>query len=335
MLASTALNDSLFLLIGLAALVKGGDFFVAAATRIAEFLRMPRVVIGSTIVSLATTMPEMVVSVLAGARGNSDLAVGNAIGSCVCNIGLILGITATIKRVDVHPRALRTALLTMIGLGITLYLMTLDLSLERWQGAALVVIGGAYFAYDLIRASRRHSPEALAEARDIERAATKGLAWFQTRAGTVAQFTLAAILVVFSSRIVVDSAVNLATALRIPSLVVGLTILAVGTSLPELITALGSVRREVSDLSVGNIIGANIANLSVVIGIAAALTPVRVTRTTQLFDFPAMLALMGLLVWTLWTQHRLTRREGVILVVSYAAYICAVIIITVRASGGN
>jgi len=145
----------------------------------------------------------------------------------------------------------------------------------------------------------------------------------------VAQFTLAAGIVIFSSRLVVDAAVNLAGTLGIPPLVIGLTVVALGTSLPELITAIGSARRQVSDLSVGNIIGANIANLSIVIGIAAALTPVTMTRLTQVFDFPAMLALVGLLAWVLWTHHRLTRREGIILIISYAAYISGVVFFTV------
>ena len=325
--------DMLLLLVGLALLTKGGGMFVAAAVRMAEFLRLPRVVIGSTLVSLATTMPELVVSVMAAARGNADLAVGNAVGSCVCNIGLILGLTATIRRVDIHPRALRTALLTMAGLGVGLFLLTLDLSLERWQGMVLLVAGVAYFAYDLIDAARQRKPAEIAEATSIGAASTQGLAWFATRPGTVFQFALAAGLVVVASRLLVDAAVNLAGTLGIPPLVIGLTVVALGTSLPELVTAIGSARRNVSDLSVGNILGANIANLSLVIGVAAVLTPVTMSRLTQIFDFPAMLALMGLLVWSLLTQHRLTRREGVILLVSYAAYIAAVVILAIQEHG--
>lgn len=323
------LSDILILIAGLALLVQGGNLFVAAAVRIAGFMRMPRVVIGSTIVSLATTMPEMVVSIIAASRGNAGLAVGNALGSCICNIGLILGLTATLKSIDVHPRALRTALLTMGGLGVVLFLMTLDLKLQRWQGVMLIMAGAAYFAYDFINSARQRKPAEIAEAKAIEKAVTKGLAWFQSRPGTVVQFTLGAGIVVIASRLLVDSAVNLATALGIPPLVIGLTVVALGTSLPELITAIGSAKRQVSDLSVGNILGANIANLSLVIGVAAALTPVTMTRLTQLFDFPAMLALMGLLVWTLWTQHRISRREGIILLVSYAGYITMVVILAV------
>jgi cation:H+ antiporter len=327
------LLNILMLLAGLALLTKGGGMFVGAAVRLAEFLRLPRVVIGSTLVSLSTTMPELVVSIMAAARGNADLAVGNAVGSCICNIGLILGLTATIKRVDIHPRALRTALLTMIGLGVALFLLTLDLSLERWQGIALLLAGLAYFAYDLIDAARLRKPSDVAEAKAIGEVATRGLAWFATRPGTVVQFVLAAGIVVVASRMLVEAAVNLAGTLGIPPLVIGLTVVALGTSLPELVTAIGSARRDVSDLSVGNILGANIANLSLVIGVAAALTPVAMTRLTQLLDFPAMLALMGLLVWALLTQHRLTRREGVILLLSYLGYIATVVILTVTGSG--
>ena len=135
------LTDSLMLLAGLVLIIKGGEFFVAAAVRIAEFLKMPRVVIGSTLVSLATTTPEMVVSIVSGVKGESGLAVGNAVGSCICNIGLILGMTAALRHVDVHPRALRTPLIAMFLGGSALFLMTYNLVLSRRQGGVLVLAG--------------------------------------------------------------------------------------------------------------------------------------------------------------------------------------------------
>lgn len=206
-------KDALLLLAALALLVNGGNIFVAAAVRIAEFARMPRVVIGSTLVSLATTMPELVVAIMAGARGTSGLAMGNALGSCVCNIGLVLGVTATLKRVEINPGSLHTALFTMAGLGVALFIMTLDLSLERWQGLVLLIAGAAYFAYDFIEAARQRKPEEVREAKAIGKAVTRGFAWFQTRTGTFVQFALAAALVLLASRLLVDSAVNLASAL--------------------------------------------------------------------------------------------------------------------------
>ncbi len=320
------------LLGGLALIVKGGEFFVAAAIRMAEFLRMPRVVIGSTLVSLATTTPELVVSIMAGLRGEAGLAVGNAVGSCICNIGLILGVTASIKQVDVHFRALRTPLFAMFGFGALLFLMTLDLSLARWQGGVLLAGGLGYFAWDFWRHWRDRKPEDLAEATAIEaEKAAARWAWVQTKAGTVTQFLCGAGIVVAGSRLLVEGAVGVASGLGVPSIVIGLTVVAVGTSLPELVTAVTSSRKSVSDLAVGNVLGANIANLTLIVGTAAVIQSVGMDRLTQLFNFPAMLAIMTLFLCLLWTGRRVSRREGATLLAVYGAYIAALVGLTLWA----
>lgn len=317
--------DLLMLLGGLALIVKGGDFFVAAAVRLAEFLRMPRIAIGTTMVSLATTAPETVVSITAGLRGEAGLAVGNAIGSCMCNIGLILGLTATIRRVDVHLRTLRAPLFALFGFGVVLLVMTLDLSLERWQGGVLLIAGFGYFAWDFWRHWRHRKPQEVAEATTIgrERAADRW-AWVQTRTGTSLQFLSGAAMVVAGSRLLVEGAVGTATSLGVPSIIIGLTVVAVGTSLPELVTAVTSSRKAVGDLAVGNVMGANIANLTLVVGAAAAIQCVSMDRLTQLFNFPAMLALTALLAWMILTYGRVSPREGKVLLALYAVYILAV-----------
>ncbi|MEW6158479.1 MAG: calcium/sodium antiporter [Verrucomicrobiota bacterium] len=319
----------LMLLGGLALIVKGGEFFVAAAVRLAEFLRMPRVVIGSTLVSLATTTPELVVSIMAGWRGESGLAVGNAVGSCICNIALILGMTATLRHVDVHFRALRTPLIAMFGFGVLLFFMTLDLSLVRWQGVVLLLGGLAYFAWDFWQHWRDRRPEHVAEATAIETEQSAARwNWVETKAGTLLQFLFGAGIVVAGSRLLVEGAVGVASSLGIPPIIIGLTVVAVGTSLPELVTAVTSSRRAVSDLAVGNVLGANIANLSLIVGAAAVIQTVRMDRLTQLFNFPAMLGIMILLLWMLRTGHRVTRREGAVLLGVYALYIATLLIMT-------
>src|SRR3954470_12569994 len=214
----------LFLAIGLALLVKGGELFVSAAVRIAELLRMPRVVIGSTLVSLATTTPELVVSLMAGAKGESGLAVGNAVGSCICNIGLILGISAVFRQIHIHPRALRTPLIAMFGFGFLLCLMTLDLHLSRWQGAVLVAGGLAYFLYDFVHHARVTRQAEAAEASAIESAVVRPVRWLHGRAGIIVQFLAATGMVVVGSRLLVGAAVDLAGALGIPSIIIGLTV---------------------------------------------------------------------------------------------------------------
>ncbi len=316
------------LIMGLLLIIKGGDLFVSSAVRIAEFTRMPRVVIGSTLVSLATTTPELVVSVMAGAKGESGLAVGNAVGSCICNIGLILGITATLKHVDVHLRVLRPSLVAMFGLGGLLFLMTLNLQLSRLQGTMLLAGGLGYFAYDFMQHARDRKPRDLAEARAIEQDVVVRFPWFLSPAGTAVQFAAGAGIVVFGSRLLVDSAVSLAAFLGIPSIILGLTVVAMGTSLPELVTAVTSSRKSVSDLAVGNILGANIANLSIVIGTAAAMHEVGLNRLTQVFNFPALLLMMAVFLWMLITDRRVTRKEGMVLLTLYGLYLGTLVTLT-------
>ena len=161
---AAVLFDFVLLLGGLFLVIKGGDWFVTAAVRIAEFLRMPRVVIGSTLVSLTTTTPELVVSIVAGARGEAELAVGNAVGSVICNIGLILGVTGAFRRMDVHPRTLRLPLAMMCGLGVLLTLMTLELQLSRLHGGILLALGLGYFAWDFLIHLRNRKPAVVKEA---------------------------------------------------------------------------------------------------------------------------------------------------------------------------
>lgn len=315
----------LMLLGGLALVVKGGDLFVAAAVRLARFLRMPRIVIGTTLVSLATTSPEMVVSIVAGLRGESGLAVGNAIGSCMCNMGLILGLTAVIKRVDVNLRTLRTPLLTMLGFGVLLLLMTLDLSLARWQGGLLLIAGAGYFAWDFWQHWRRRKPQQIAEATAIESDITAARwAWVQTRTGTAMQFVFGAAVLIVGSRLLVEGAVGVAASLGVPSIIIGLTLVAVGTSLPELVTAITSSRKAAGDLAVGNVLGASIANLTLVVGAAALVHEVSMDRLIQLFNFPAMLALTVILIGMILTYRRVSPREGTVLLTLYALYILAV-----------
>jgi cation:H+ antiporter len=314
-------SSVLSLLAGLLLVVKGGDLFVAAL-RIAVLLRMPKVVVGSTIVSLATTTPELVVSCIAGLRGESGLAVGNAVGSCICNLGLILGTTALLKEVRIHFNALRVPLLSMTAACILLLLATWSLQLDRWQAVGLVGAGAAYFILDFWRHWNCRDRAEIREAEAIEAGVSHGRwPWLDSPAGAGGRFLLGALVVILGSRLLVDGAVALATRMGVPSIVVGLTVVAIGTSLPEIITAVGSARRSVSDLAVGNVLGANIANLTFIVGMAGLFGTVRLDRATQLSSFPVLLLLAGLVGWSLRTRQRLSRVEGFVLVGVYLAYL--------------
>ena len=317
--------DVLLLAIGLWLIIKGGDLFVSASVRIAEFLNVPRVVIGTTLVSLATTSPELVVSLVAGSKGESGLAVGNAVGSCMCNMCLILGIMAVIRSIGVRPTELKIPLIAMFGFGGLLVVLTWELQLARASGVALIVMGVIYFIADFVHHKRASRPEDIAEARSIEEEVTAGNPWLESKAGTYGVFALGAVMVIIGSRLLVDSATNLATAFGVPSIIIGLTVVAVGTSLPELVTAVSSARQNVSDLAVGNILGANVANLTLIVGSAASLNVVTMDRVTQLLNFPALLLGMFLVLWMLCSERRISRREGGILIGYYSINVLVVL----------
>ena len=327
------LIELLMLAGGLALVVKGGDFFVAAAIRLAEFLRLPRVVVGSTLVSLATTTPELVVSVMAGLRGEPGLAIGNAVGSCVCNIGLILGVTGMLATVQVRWRTLRLPFVVMVGLGLALVGMTLDRSRSGGEGVALVILGAGYFVFDFWWHWRRRSGAGgEVEAAEIEEERSEARwAWVRTPTGSAVQFLTGAAIVIGGSRLLVDGASAVALRLGIPSIVVGLTVVAVGTSLPELVTAITSSRKAVGDMAVGNVLGANIANLSLIVGIAAAIHAVALDRLTQLISFPAMIVVMLALPPLLLGKRGFGRRQGLALLVLYAVYVGGVVVLTLAA----
>lgn len=315
--------------IGLLLVIKGGDLFVSSSVRIAEFLKMPHVVIGSTLVSLATTSPELVVSIMSGIKGESGLAVGNAVGSCVCNIALILGLMATMKHIRLHPKTLAVPLAAMCVGGVLLFLMTLNLKITRVQGLSLIALGVGYFIYDFRRCMKDDSPSDVEEATEIEDVIVSGHRWLDTPWGTAAQFLCGAVVVVCGSGMLVEAAVNIATSLGVPTIVIGLSIVAVGTSLPELVTAISSSRQNVSDLAVGNVLGANVANLTLIVGSAASIQEMSMSRVTQLFNFPALLLLMALVAFLILRCRGITRRQGVWLLGFYVLYVAGLVILTV------
>ncbi len=189
-------RDVVLLVIGLLLLIKGGDMFVSSAVRLSELLRLPRIVIGSTLVSLATTTPELVVSIMAGVKGEPGLAIGNAVGSVICNIGLIMGVTASMKHVQIHREALRTPLIVLFLAGVLLLLMTMDLVLSRWQGIVLLGIGVCYFVYDFVHHWRDRKPQDAVEAGAIEKGLKSRFAWLETPWGSGLKFVLAAGVIV-------------------------------------------------------------------------------------------------------------------------------------------
>ena len=310
------LTDILLIAVGFTLVAKGGDLFVDSSIDIGRALRIPRFVIGGTLVSLATTAPELVVSVTAASMGDSGIALGNAVGSCICNIGLIVGLVAIIMPVEVdRPDFIRRAA-WMVGGGVLLVAFSWDRSMDRIYGLLLLAGAVAYLAWDLagIVRSRR---EGAADAGDADGAEGLG--------GAVGWFTVGALCVVAGSRLLVTSGQDLAAALGVPSAIIGFSIIAIGTSVPELVTGVTAARKGVPDLSLGNIIGANVLNLLLIVGLSGTIQPLQLDAFSQWYGFPWLGIFFVTVIGAVLRFGLLRRAAGIALLLLYALYTAGLI----------
>ncbi len=312
----------LLFLAGLALIVKGGDYFVGASVAIARFKRIPRIVIGTTIVSIATTSPELVVSSTASFTGRPGIAIGNAVGSAIANIGFILALTCMVRSIPVRKEDFRLPALSLLAAAVLLTLLTIPRTLSRVSGLLLLLIGLSYLAFDYLRHKRRPAPPTVEEA-DNEAMDPR----MRTLRRAVLYFLVGLAMVVAGSKLMIGSGVKIATWLGVSPMFIGLTFIAFGTSLPELVTAIASVRKGVADLSLGNIVGAGFLNCTVVSGAAATIHPLTMSRTTQLYNMPALIVVVVTLITLARAGGRLSRRDGGILLALYAAYIVGLVVL--------
>ncbi len=301
----------LLFLLGLALIIKGGDWFLSGAVWIAEATGVPRFIIGATIVSLATTLPELMVSVTGVLQGETDLAVGNAVGSVTANLGLILGISLVCIPSRVVRAQFELKAFLMVCAAALLMVLCREGSLAVLPGLLLLGIFGAYLWSNLHDARSGMSGEA-----------RPGIQW-KKALGKILLFVLGIAAIVVGSRLLIDYGSELALLMGVPSSIIGVTMVAIGTSLPELVTTLTAIAKKEASMSVGNIIGANVIDLTLILPVCAAISGGRlaiVSQTTAL-DLPACLLLCCLAVLPPLLAGRFFRWQGVAILSLYAAYI--------------
>ncbi|OYD25069.1 calcium/sodium antiporter [Oceanimonas baumannii] len=306
------------IVLGLAVLVWSADRFVDGASATARYAGMPPLLIGMVIVGFGTSAPEIVVSVISSLEGNPGLALGNAYGSNIANIGLILGITALISPIAVHSQVLRKELPVLL----LITLLSLSLLWNGWLGRTdaiiLLVVFVLLMAWS-IRQGLRDGNDSMATDQEKEledNTMSLKLALFWLIAGLV--------LLIISSRFLVWGAVNVAQAFGVSDLIIGLTIVAIGTSLPELASSIAAIRKNEHDLALGNVIGSNLFNTLAVVGLAGVIHPLEVAPEVISRDFVVMIALtLSLFVLGFGLkgrQGRINRLEGACLLAVYVAY---------------
>ena len=277
------LIDFLALVAGLVVLVFAADWFVDGTSAIARNLGISPLLIGLTIVGLGTSAPEILVSSLASLQGNPGLAIGNAIGSNIANMGLILGCTALISPLVFHSGLLKRELPVLMLISVGCYVLALD-GLSVFDGV-LMLLALAGFLYWLIRtamAERKNDVLAQEVEAEVPDTMPNSKAWLY--------FAIGLIGLLISSKVLVWAAVNIAHSMGVSDLVIGLTIVALGTSLPELAASIGSVLKGEHDLAVGNVIGSNVYNLLAVYSLPALIAPGAVDAIVISRDFPVLLA---------------------------------------------
>jgi len=311
--------DYLWVALGLALLFFGGEFLVKGSVALALKLKVSTLVIGVTIVSFATSAPELLVSLNAALSNHSDIALGNVIGSNTANIGLILGLTAAIFRLSVSKDSYRFNWPAMAFLSLLLFLFSFDGGIGRWEGFSLFAFLLFFNAFIIIRSRREGGAESVAVSIDD----SETVKILSPAKATIIILVGAVFLFIGADRLVLG-AVNIASAMGISERVIGVSIVSIGTSIPELAASLVAAMRNQRELSIGNIIGSNIFNIGAVLGITALISPItQVDAKLLTVDMYTMLAFtFGLFIFMrMRPLNEIVHWQGLLVLFSYLVYI--------------
>ena len=314
----------LLFIVGLVLLIKGGDWFVDGATGIARRFHIPEIIVGATVVSIGTTLPEVMVSATGALTGQGSMAYGNAIGSIICNTALIAAITVAVRPGPVDPKALKMPVLFFF-VSAAIYCVAAYAMGEftRLMGLIMLAIFVIYMVITVRQGFRNpteHEPE---EEKTDDKPRSLAMELVLLVAG--------AAVIAVGADLLVDNGTLIAQAMGVPETVIALTFVALGTSLPELVTAITSLAKGHGSLSLGNVIGANIFNLVLVSGVSVTLAPFKVPTASTIagmnaslvMDIPVMLSVMLLLTIPALVRKKLSRWQGIVLLCIYAAF-CAI-----------
>lgn len=314
----------LLFIVGAVLLIKGGDWFVDSAVGIAKRFRVPEIIIGATVVSIGTTLPEVMVSVTAAVNNNGAIAYGNAIGSIICNTALIAALTIAIRPAPVNKKAVGTPILFFFASAV-IYIIAAYIfgRFDRWLGIVMLLVFAIYMAMTIYRGFQN----------PVEEQEEEG------QAGSILKdiilLVISAALIAVGADMLEGSSVSLATMAGIPTEVIGVTVVALCTSLPELVTAITALTKGHGALSLGNIIGANIFNLVLVSGAAVTISPFMIPdgskllgyNTSQLIEIPLMVGVMALMTLPALFKGKLYRWQGVTLLGIYVAFVVLQVLI--------
>ncbi|MDI6885056.1 MAG: calcium/sodium antiporter [archaeon] len=342
------LSNTLLLVLGLVLLIKGSDFFVKAAASIAKKRGVSEFVIGLTLVAIATSIPELVSSVIAAIKQESDIVIGNVVGSNIANIGLIVGLAAAIALIKTREEMLKRDGYIMLFAALIFYLFIINGKISRVEALLFLLLYVAYTVFLLeekpklkdnygfkefityffelkylatlkrkviLGRDKRKKENPTTEARKIKEL---------SQAGLIRDFTVligSGFAIVFGANYLVDEAIFFADFFDVPKTVIGITLVAVGTSLPELGVAISAARKGYGNIAVGNVIGSNIANIFLIIGVSAMIAPLSVIKSTIFYTAPSMIFMSLLLLIFIKSKWEISRKEGIVFLILYTLFL--------------
>lgn len=311
-------------LVAIAVLWKSADWFVEGAVGLADTLKVPPMLVGLVVVSLATTSPELATSVLAAMRDTPEVALGNAVGSVIVDVSVALGLAAVFASAPLaaHPGLIRSSGTFLAGVIVLTFLMLLDGVLARWQGGVLVL---CFFVYSIhayfkeVRQLRRGAQPATALGAQLEEMESSRPAAGPLKIAALFLCGLAGVLL--GSEMLLNGALGIAYHFNVPPVIIGMTVIALGTSAPEIATALASARKGESALGVGNVVGSDILNICWVAGMSATANPLPVERRVLFASYPSMMVIVLVMLFMLRRGYNLNRINGFVLLSLYVAHL--------------
>jgi cation:H+ antiporter len=309
----------ILLIIGLLLLLGGAEFLVRGAARIATAAGITPLVVGLTVVAFGTSSPEFSVSVMSAVKGQADLALGNVVGSNIFNVLFILGISAMIVPLVVAQQLVRFDVPVMIGVSVLVYLLGMDGSLGKLDGIILFAGILAYTVLLIVQGRKESSSEVKTEYEGMVSAKGNAGNWMMN----IGLVVVGLVALVGGSKLLVDAAVTIARSWGVTELVIGLTIVAAGTSLPEVAASVMAAVKGERDIAVGNVVGSNIFNILCVLGLSSIVSPadIPVSRAAMEFDMPVMIAVAVACLPVFFAGYRISRVNGACFLAFYAAYV--------------
>lgn len=308
----------LLFIAGLVMLIKGGDWFVDGASGLAHRFHVPELLIGATVVSIGTTLPEVMVSSFSAIEGSGGVAYGNAVGSVICNTALIAALTVAIRPSKVDRSTFKTPVFFFFGAAAIYLAAAYFFSFTRAVGILLLAIFFIYMTMTVLQAKKEMQAAESSDEAEQDGPLWKDILWL----------VVGAVLIAVGAKLLVDNGTKIAEWLGVPDSVIGLTFVALGTSLPELVTAISSLVKGHGALSLGNVVGANLFNLVLVSGLSVTLSPFELPaektiagmNASLVVDLPVMVSVMALLTLPALFRGKLSRVQGIVLLAIYAGF---------------